>query len=315
MGRRSLLKLFIGLCLVLPLLFVVVTAGEASSAQQESEQQETDPPVEECESCHSDTHADWAESMHGQATNNRAFLLEWKKQNSPQECLACHTTGFDPLTGEWEADGITCESCHGPAPSDHPESIMPTQGAAEDCGSCHVDTHVQWQVSEHGHNNLTCNNCHNPHTTEIKAADSQTLCRTCHNQESHFYEMTAHAEQGLLCTDCHLRLTDASAGEGHGNRIHTFDVDLRSCTQCHGAEMHYPVRDAMGATAETEPIAVEGDGTATPSVEPLAENIQDAPTPANHTTNYALALTVGLALGIIVAPGLDHLYRRMKRGR
>lgn len=310
MGRRLLEKILLGLCLVLPLLFITVTAGEARSSQQESE-----PPADECQSCHSDTHDDWAESMHGQATDNRAFLLEWKKQNSPQECLACHTTGFDPLTGEWEADGITCEVCHGPAPSDHPESIMPTKGSAEDCGSCHVDTHKQWEISGHGHNDLTCNNCHNPHTTEIKAADSQALCRTCHNQESHFYEMTAHAEQGLLCTDCHLRLTDASAGEGHGNRIHTFDVDLRSCTQCHGAEMHYPVRDAMLPHDETAQTAEEGDLTVTPSHEPLSASLTSTPEPANSTTNYALALTVGLALGIIVAPGLDHLYRRMRRNR
>lgn len=311
MGKRLLGRILIALCLALPLLLVVVTASEARSAQQESE---PDPAIEECESCHAETHAEWAESMHGRATDNRAFLLEWTKQGNSEDCLSCHTTGYDPLTREWVADGITCENCHGPAPADHPDSIMPTAGSAEDCGSCHVDTHVQWQTSGHGHADLSCENCHNPHTTEIRAEDSQALCRTCHNQESHFYELTAHAEQGLLCTDCHLRLTDASAGEGHGKRIHTFDVDLRSCTQCHGAEMHYPVQNAMLPQEEQEVATQASTDPEAAVTQTPATSIVEVPEPANGA-NYVLAVTVGLALGIIVAPGLDHLYRRMTRNR
>lgn len=310
MGRQSLVKFFIGLCLVLPLILITVQVGEARSRVQEADP----PPTEDnsCQSCHADTHADWMESMHGRATDNRAFLLEWKKDGNPQECLACHTTGFDPLTGEWAADGITCDSCHSPAPTDHPQEIMPTKSTAEDCGTCHVDTELQWRVSGHGQHDLSCVNCHNAHTTGIRASDPQELCRTCHNQESHFYEMTAHADQGLLCTDCHLRVTDASVGEGHGQRIHTFGVDLRSCTQCHGQEMHYPVQDAMTAPQEVALIAEETPEEATPTVEAPALN--DDPQPANGA-NYILAVTIGLALGIIVAPGLDHLYRRMRRNR
>lgn len=310
MGRQSLVKFFIGLCLVLPLILITVQVGEAHSRTQEADP----PPTEDesCQSCHADTHGDWMESMHGRATDNRAFLLEWKKEDNPQECLACHTTGFDPLTGEWEADGITCESCHSPSPVDHPQEIMPTKSTAEDCGTCHVDTELQWRVSGHGQHDLSCVNCHNAHTTDIRASDPQALCRTCHNQESHFYEMTAHADQGLLCTDCHLRVTDASVGEGHGQRIHTFGVDLRSCTQCHGQEMHYPVRDAMTAPQEVALIAEETPEEATPTAQAPALN--DDPQPANGM-NYILAVTVGLALGIIVAPGLDHLYRRMRRNR
>ena len=307
MGSRSARKVIAGLCLILPLLIITAVAVEARSPHQEPE-----PAAESCQECHSDTHADWLESMHGQSTDNRAFLLEWKKDGNPQECLSCHTTGFDPLTGEWVANGITCDACHGPAPADHPQDIMPTEAEAADCGTCHVDTHVQWQSSGHGQNDLTCINCHSPHATALKADDSQALCRTCHNQESHFYEMTAHAQQGLLCTDCHLRVTDASAGEGHGKRIHTFGVDLRSCTQCHGTEMHYPVQDAM--LPHVEEAAVQPTTTVQPTAEPVTSSLATEPQPANET-NYILAVTVGLALGIIVAPGLDHLYRRVTRNR
>lgn len=307
MGSRSRAKLFMALCLMAPLLLITAVVVRAQEPQQEPAPNN----AESCQECHSDTHADWLESMHGQATNNRVFLMEWKKEGSPEECMTCHTTGFNPATGEWNADGITCDSCHGPAPANHPEEIMPTAGEAADCGTCHVDTHIQWQTSGHGQNDLTCINCHNPHTTDIKAADSQALCRTCHNQESHFYEMTAHAGEGLLCIDCHLRVSDASIGEGHGKRIHTFGVDLRSCTQCHGTEMHYPVQDAM-LPHEEEAAAVTPTAVITATEQPPVSGISDDPQPASGT-DYILAVTVGLALGIIVAPGLDHLYRRMKR--
>lgn len=303
MGRQLQQRIFLGLGLAPCLLFLAVTAAAAP------QQQASQPAADDCQSCHGETHDDWAESMHGRATDNRAFLLEWKRQDSPQECLVCHTTGFDPSSGEWEADGITCEVCHGPPLEDHPQTIMPSKGGAEDCGSCHVDTHIQWQVSGHGHADLSCGNCHNPHTTEIRAADSQALCRTCHNQESHFYELTAHASEGLLCTDCHLRLTDASAGEGHGRRIHTFEVDLRSCTQCHGAEMHYPVTNAMLPPVMTAETVQADEATATPSNEPLAARIVDEPQPVSGFT-YILAVTVGVVLGVIIAPGLDRLLRR-----
>lgn len=308
MGSRSRARIIVGLFLVAPLLLVTVVAAQAQEPQQEP----TPTDAESCQECHSDTHTDWLDSMHGQATNNRVFLLEWKKEGSSEECLSCHTTGFDPITGEWSADGITCDACHGPAPVDHPQEIMPTKADAEDCGTCHVDTHIQWQTSGHGQNDLTCVNCHNPHTTDIKAPDSQALCRTCHNQESHFYEMTAHAEQGLLCTDCHLRVSDASIGEGHGKRIHTFGVDLRSCTQCHGTEMHYPVTDAMLPHEEEPELTPTAMLTVTEQAP--APNMVAEPHPASGT-NYILAVTVGLALGIIVAPGLDHLYRRFSRNR
>jgi predicted CXXCH cytochrome family protein len=299
-------KFFIGLCLALPLLVISVIDGETRSPRQES-------TGNECQSCHADTYGDWSQSMHGRATDNRAFLLEWKKEGSPQACMNCHTTGFDPLTGEWAADGITCDVCHEPAPEDHPLQVMPTKATGEECGTCHVDTHDQWQVSGHGENELSCVNCHNPHTTEIKASDSQALCRTCHTEETHFYEFTAHAGEGLLCIDCHLRPTDASIGEGHGERIHTFDVDLRSCTQCHGAEMHYPVQNAMGPPQEEEPAAETPALVATITDQPLATRVVETVPESTSGVNYVLAVSVGLALGIIVAPGLDFLYHRLKR--
>lgn len=305
MGRHTLRSILIGLCLSVPLLFITVMVGEARTPRQE-------PTGDECQSCHGEIHDEWVDSMHGQATDNRDFLQAWKEEGSPSECLACHTTGYDPATGTYEAEGITCDTCHDPAPADHPQEIMPINATADACGTCHVDTFQEWQVSQHGDQSLACINCHNPHSTSVKADGSQELCATCHNEETHFYAFTAHAEKGLLCTDCHLRVSDEEMGQGHGQRVHTFDVDLKSCTQCHGAEMHYPVQSAMGPQEEAAGEAPIVPAEFAPTPEPLAEAVQPAPRDANPF-NYVLAVGLGLGLGIIVAPGIEALYRQFRR--
>ena len=32
----------------------------------------------------------------------------------PDDCLSCHTTNFQPATGEFDADGVGCMQCHDP---------------------------------------------------------------------------------------------------------------------------------------------------------------------------------------------------------
>lgn len=306
MGQRIHSGTIIGLFLAVALLFGVV--GKASA------QEPTDPAESECQSCHDDVHDEWSASLHGQATG-RAFLQAWKKEGSSPECLACHTTDYDLASGTWETDGITCESCHEPDGVDHPREIMPTHGGPDDCGSCHVETHDEWEISEHGEQSLACVNCHNPHNTGLKTDGSQELCKTCHNEESHFYNFTEHAEEGLLCTDCHLRVSDEPVDGGHSPRRHTFTVDLKSCTQCHGAEMHYPVQDAMG---ESESAAAPVDVAASPEAEegdpitPMTAALTDDAPQQQHPAGYIVAAIVGLGLGLVVAPGIEHLYRRSR---
>jgi hypothetical protein len=275
--------------------------GEAHSPRQGAD-------GDDCQSCHEEIDAEWLESGHGPNATGRSFLQAWKKEGSSPECPSCHTTGYNLQDGTWEADGLACEVCHAPVPADHPNDIMPADASSAACGTCHVDTYDEWQSSAHGDESLACVNCHNPHTTALKVEGTRALCQTCHNEESYFYSFTTHAEEGLLCTDCHLRVTDAPMGGGHGQRLHTFDVDLESCTQCHGAQMHYPVQNTT-IPSETEPTVVTG--FAPPSVETGSE-LATAPRPASSLT-YLLTIAVGLGLGIIVAPGLEFLYQRMKR--
>ncbi|MDX1688602.1 MAG: cytochrome c3 family protein [Candidatus Promineifilaceae bacterium] len=304
--RFALRKEFIGLCLALALLLLTVAAGEAGAPRQDG-----DAASDDCQSCHGEIHGEWEDGMHGQAASDREFQQEWKKEGSPIECMACHTTGFDPATGDWAVEGIDCTVCHDSAGVDHPEEILPTADSAESCGTCHEETFAEWEKSVHGDETLDCVNCHNPHTTDLRAENSQALCQTCHNEESHFYDFTAHAAEGLLCTDCHLRVSDAAMGlgEGHSQRVHTFQVDLRSCTQCHGEEMHYPVREAMHLPGEDEVVQSGVSDVTNPvaRVEALARTPEDA-----NPFTYLLAVVVGLGVGITLSPVLDGVYRRLK---
>ena len=316
MQGRLLRKIIVSICLALPLLLITAVVSEASVSYQEEPAAEEAAQEEDCQSCHGEIHDEWTDSMHGQAATDLVFRRAWKEEGNPPECLTCHTTGFDLETGTWEQDGVACEACHAPEVANHPEEIMPTDASSDACGSCHEGTYADWRNSVHGAEELACVNCHNPHTTDLKAAGSQALCQTCHNEESHFYDFTAHAEEGLLCTDCHLRVADAPMlGEGHSQRHHTFEVDLLSCTQCHGDEMHYPVQDAMGDGAEVAPANREETfvqaGLSLPTSERATRVVDDEPQ-SNNPLTYVLAIAAGLGLGIIVTPGLDALYRRIK---
>lgn len=314
MQGRLLRKIIVGLCFALPLFLITVAVGEASTRYQEGAAPEGSE--EACKSCHGEIYEQWTDSMHSQAATDLVFQRAWKKEGSPPECLTCHTTGFDLESGTWEEDGIACSVCHAPEAANHPEEIMPTDASSDACGSCHEDTYADWQDSVHGKEELACINCHNPHTADLKVDSSQELCQTCHNEESHFYNFTAHAEEGLLCTDCHLRVADsATMGEGHSQRKHTFEVDLMSCTQCHGDEMHYPVQDAMGEEEEPASTTREDNilqaGLSLPTSE-RATRIVDEEPQSNNPLTYILAIAAGLGVGIIVTPGLDALYRRIK---
>lgn len=233
--------------LLLILAFVALPTASAQDATPA-------PNAEECVGCHEGLRAYWEESAHGYALVDPAFQEAWTAQGSPKECLACHTTGFDPETGAYKEGGVGCLTCHSPVPSNHPDAYMPTDVSSRLCGNCHLDTFNEWEISAHGEQGMTCNQCHNPHTAKLRVVNSQELCNSCHNTEGHYYTFTGHAREGLLCTDCHLRVNDSpDAGTmGHGEREHTFKVDLKSCNDCHLGDMHSEADEAM-PNASIEP--------------------------------------------------------------
>jgi len=287
-------RCFVGICFAIPLGFLAVAVAEAGSPLQETDQGE-------CQDCHQIIQTHWEESAHGQAVTDLVFRQAWEEQGSPEDCLRCHTTGFDPATGGWEQDGVSCSTCHYPISSNHPETVMPTDISSRMCGKCHVDTYAEWETSTHGQEELACVRCHNPHTTDLKKADAQEVCQACHNEETHFYNYTGHAEEGLLCADCHLRVSDAQMGEGHGQRRHTFVVDIVTCTSCHGDNLHYPTGNESLPEESFEASQTLPIGRAA---------VSTLPEPVSPVGFAVIAALVGMGSGIILAPWLEKWYRR-----
>ena len=317
-------RLFAGSALIVALLAAVLAFLAVPSTQAAPLRQDATPVpnAEDCTGCHEGLRGYWEESAHGNALTDPVFQEAWTQQGSPKECLACHTTGYNAATGEYKEGGVGCLSCHSPVPSNHPDAYMPTDVSSRLCGDCHIDTFQEWEISEHGQQGMTCNQCHNPHTAQLKVGHSQELCNSCHNTEGHYYTFTGHAAEGLLCTDCHLRVSDSpEAGTmGHGSREHSFKIDLKSCNDCHLEDMHSAVdrQAAMGAgeTAEEPPSDVACYPVDT--TELAADFVPARQDPAQVSTVpggpsplvYILPAGFGLVFGAMMGPWLDRLSKR-----
>ena len=296
MLKNRLIRFIVAAAIVLPLLFLTVAAGKADEVAPEI-------PAAECQDCHEIVQMHWAESAHGNSVTNTNFQTLWNERGQPRTCFQCHTTGYDEATGDWEVSSVSCTTCHNPIPANHPDQIMPTDVSSRLCGDCHVDTYSDWTLSTHASEDLACVRCHSPHTNGIRATDTQELCSTCHAEEVHFYSYTAHYEEGLLCVDCHLRVLDGPTGEGHGQREHSFEVDMSTCSGCHSDEMHYPIPNDGGSGMSGTGMDIGGD---------VLSNIQSTPTPASPIGFALVAVLVGTALGMILSPWSERWFSRIK---
>lgn len=294
-----------GVLFALLLSFITITTGQAETPKNEI------GSFEECLECHEETVTAWEESSHGKAMSDSTFQEQWQEQGAPRECLRCHSTGFDPETGEYAEEGVACSTCHylGPNSPSHPAQIMHTNYGSETCGECHLDTFADLQVSTHGESDMTCVNCHNPHTNTIKEEHVGTLCQTCHTNEGYFYPMTVHAEEDLLCTDCHLRVSDAPVGEGHAQRHHTFIVDLETCNECHGENMHYPSDQESDSVSGVSDSSTGESGL---SFLPETPAVDLNPSPNSPVNLAILAAVIGLAFGFVGSPLFERWFHKVK---
>ncbi len=110
-----------------------------------------------CISCHKGTHPDavngWRQSR--MATTFQRIKDEPVKDN----CLPCHTTGYNPETGHYIEEGVACEACHGPGK----EAVkLVLRGRA--------DEHKK-MIRINPQSKLVCARCHNPHVPVGTHAD------------------------------------------------------------------------------------------------------------------------------------------------
>ncbi|NJC98393.1 MAG: hypothetical protein FIB03_19010 [Anaerolineae bacterium] len=305
--------------IMIALMFALLAAGVTlvvASAQDGS-----NPPVDqqtmECTVCHTEFQMAWQNGAHGQAGNDPVFIEEWTNQGKPGACLVCHTTGYDPATATYTADGVTCEACHGPAPADHPKTPMPVDRSTDLCGRCHSDTRFGWQdwkVSTHYQRGMDCATCHDPHSASLKTVnvpfgaerptdEVSQLCINCHKEFSMDFSYTSHHQQGISCVDCHVKHLENDERTAHTVPDHSFNASLQSCNTCHAQQMHSPT-EALNAEGTAAQVSVEE-----PAEMQLA-SVTPEPDPVSPIGFSVMAGLIGLAGGMVLAPWLERWYHR-----
>lgn len=188
-----------------------------------------------CLACHADQGRDWEESAHATAYSNTDFQSKWNELGSPDDCLSCHTTGYNPDEGSYLYEDVTCEECHGPG------LTMEINKSVELCADCHsgpYPTVQEWQASGPSHGNADCFTCHDQHSTELVYETSVETCGQCHDSHVELLETSAHADN-VECSDCHLKTEPANFAENiPGDTGHSFSAmeDL-DCSDCHDKEL------------------------------------------------------------------------------
>jgi hypothetical protein len=181
------LPLWTALLALLPLAAATFsTSGVAAPAAQNTPRY---IGAAKCKNCHSaeetgDQHGKWMKMKHAQAFANLASD-EAKKAGAargvaePQKdaaCLKCHTTGWGLPPESFKkgfevADGVQCESCHGPG-EDHMKARMAAAmgGGADEGFGDEAPAYVAIPAGE------------------IVASPKEATCRECHNAESPTFE-------------------------------------------------------------------------------------------------------------------------------
>ena len=253
----------------------------------------TGPEV--CGACHEEIHTLWQNTRHARAFSSPIFQQNWEQIGSQFNCLQCHTTGYDPALSTYEFEGVTCESCHGPFQSGHPEQPMPITADAELCATCHKTTTDEWRASKHGEVGIQCQSCHDPHAQKPRAETVTALCGNCHKETGSSFTHGTHAEAGLQCSNCHM-FTDPRTSppiEGLVPTGHTFSVGSQACIGCHQDSVH--TRDTI--------LQLSGEVTSLEQldVDELRQHVQQQEQAITELeARSSTRLYVGLAQGGIV---------------
>jgi Cytochrome c3/Doubled CXXCH motif (Paired_CXXCH_1) len=168
-------------------------------------------------------------------------------------CLACHQEeGVDKTLGSESLpvtinptqhdlsvhaeEGILCVDCHVEI-SDYPHPDVKSKSVrdyqlnyTETCKECHEeqydaahDSVHQTAMDEGNENAPLCADCHNPHTqTRIIGENSGELT------------IAARRDIPATCAKCHTEKFDAYKNSVHGSALADGNVDVPTCTDCHG---------------------------------------------------------------------------------
>ncbi len=245
LSKHPLIPLFCGLLVGALSMVLMVGAAWAAPASLPMVQEtpvspasvatESAPPVKPCAECHPDVDAAWTLSAHAHAFDNPEFRQRWKSLGEPGECLVCHTTGYQATTGDFVAEGVTCEGCHGAAVDGHPPAVMPVRADTDYCGQCHPITLGEWRLTGHASADVGCVDCHNPHSQHALFENPDEMCINCHKDDIGEHKDDLHIQKGIGCVECHaLTLPpETLPPDGLAPTGHTFTITPATCVSCH----------------------------------------------------------------------------------
>ena len=211
-----------------------------------------------CESCHGPAsgHLQWTENKNDN-TAFKGFLIslaakstQWKMDNSKGTTVPEQIMFNDTLIE-------TCARCHARATRftdeyHHGENFLQSHLPANvNTDNYYIDGQIKDEDYEYGSflqskmyaNGVTCINCHDPHSMQLKA-DGNHLCTSCHSPEK--FDVTTHTHHsensaGAQCVNCHMPETTYMTIDNrrdHSIRIPRPDLSLVSgspnaCNKCH----------------------------------------------------------------------------------
>ena len=321
---------------LIAVMFALLAAGLTLVFAHAQDGTPTAPPVNNidgnsCVACHKDIYDTWQTGPHGQALSDPIFNTAWNAQGKPGACLVCHTTGYDPATGKSDAEGVTCIACHNPIPPNHPVDNMPINATPDLCGKCHSDPRFatdNWKMSAHYQRSMTCTVCHDAHTAGMKTVagvtavngDASALCENCHKDAMTNFPTSKHSASGVTCVNCHLGFNMGNANADNTDFVtahkapdHSFLPSLDTCNKCHANQMHAPGQALAAAAIKVEEIG----GTPTPmptAVVTPVPPVTNQPAPVSPLGFASMAGLIGLAGGMVLAPWLERMYRRLAKG-
>jgi predicted CXXCH cytochrome family protein len=192
---------------------------------------------QQCAECHPNEFHDWSGTTHAQASFDPIFQDYLQAVEEPGECFACHTTGYNAVTGQFVMAGVTCEACHGPYRAEHPGQSMAMAKSDQLCGACHKSTVAEWRTSRHGQAGIACVACHEVHSQKTRTTvTTDALCAGCHQETTQDDVHQTHKQSEVRCVTCHLaRPANNISGriEGHAVTGHSFTASTTLCAECH----------------------------------------------------------------------------------
>lgn len=189
-----------------------------------------------CESCHgpAEGHVNWANSKQS-ATDSTAYILPGNSQFAQMNmCASCHarraklTANMVPgenFEDQYLLENLSGEFYHGDGQIDGEDYVY--------------GSFVQ---SKMYHNNVTCTDCHDPHTLKLKEVGNN-LCMQCHVPEYNTPKHSFHpiGSDGAQCINCHM--TGVTYMGNDYRRDHSFRVPRpdqsvvygtpNACNTCH----------------------------------------------------------------------------------